>query len=918
MPQSGHVEPLEIQLESNELVFRGFTGDEASWTPAVCNGSVVLNLAHSTDLKEVSLVFTGVAKVTWRDSSTHHHEHPLFFHDFNFLNPSSHTNREDAKKEHHHVHTLKAGRHVFPFSLTVPGSLPASLRTYAGTGVVEYKFKAVAQRPGFAATDWKARKMVRIARSFGADAVEYNQTLEIENTWPGKVMYSFTLPHKAFAAGDTIPVAVKFSPLAKGVRIVSLITTIREHTTVYSKNSSHSEARDATVVKYNFVTDGTHGPSSGTNTPARDPARIESTASLRSMGGFASGMNTPTTPGFNSPFHGSAMSPANELPSNNGGFPFHPRGRRAKFQLGAEADEADEEEQPQPQQEEEPAEEVDDGQDTEVDVVVDVQVPIWTAPSHTVHPIFINHKIKWSAFIKNPDGHVSELRCALPIHILASCLQEEARLASAGSRNLLFGESGVLAHSDVPQVDLPSYQDHVMDRVANADTAGYFSASSGFAPTPWSSRNTPTGTPGISPPASRPPSRPPSPDRRSSHHGGHSLGGFGGFSSFSALNSSTSRKEHSGAPSPGTTSPPPEREQEEEHPEDHRRWIDSELLSTLNINEHVSPPGSNPTSRPGSRPTSRPSSRPGSRAGSRAPSPEREPHSPAAIPMSSSPAPGHEERPPLSRSHTSGSFFNLHIPKPLRPLTSFSRNNSASNLRDMLHMSNSHGDERRGNESRRGSAHASRHEDHSSAPSPSALSSALAAHAARAGPSGQVPRAPLAVDSPHPTPSIGGGGAQIHTHPLMSNAAAHNSNPTSPVSASPANPSPLHTPSFTQTYGSTPLSLSIPHTPSAPHTPSPGPSSAQPPAKDVDFLSQVPSYDIAARGFLGGGVTPLSRELPNYDDVCPSPGGTRLVPAASLGKEEERHAASVEEAGGRATDFAETEQQQGGSAQEAR
>jgi hypothetical protein len=29
MPNSG-VEPLEIQLESNELVFRGFTGDEAS------------------------------------------------------------------------------------------------------------------------------------------------------------------------------------------------------------------------------------------------------------------------------------------------------------------------------------------------------------------------------------------------------------------------------------------------------------------------------------------------------------------------------------------------------------------------------------------------------------------------------------------------------------------------------------------------------------------------------------------------------------------------------------------------------------------------------------------------------------------------------------------------------------------------
>lgn len=125
------------------------------------------------------LVFTGTARISWRDSSTHHHDHPLFFHDFNFLNPSAHTNREDSRREHHQVHTLKAGRHVFPFSLTIPGSLPASLRTYTGTGVIEYKLKAIAQRPGFTAADWKTRKIVRVSRSFGADAVEFNQTLEI-------------------------------------------------------------------------------------------------------------------------------------------------------------------------------------------------------------------------------------------------------------------------------------------------------------------------------------------------------------------------------------------------------------------------------------------------------------------------------------------------------------------------------------------------------------------------------------------------------------------------------------------------------------------------------------------------------------------------------------------------------------------
>ncbi|GAA5831217.1 hypothetical protein JCM5353_007384 [Sporobolomyces roseus] len=842
MPSHHGPDPLEIALESSDLVLRGFTGDE--FDPAVLNGEVILNLTHSTDLREVSLVFTGTAKIAWRDTSAHHHDHPLFFHDFNFLNPSSHTAPHQSKKEHHQVHTLKPGRHVFPFSLHVPGSLPASLRTYSGSGVIEYKLKARAERPGITAADWKARRVVRIARGFGVDAVEYNQTLEIENTWPGKVMYSFTLPHKAFAAGDTIPVAVKFSPLAKGVRIVSLVTTIREHTT-----------RDATVVKYNFVADGTT-PSTAETSAGNPPARIESTASLRSLGGFhSSGMMTPQTPAFGSPFHGGAMTPlsspggsAAASRNSSPGFPFNRRQTgQGRFQIGADEESEEEDEQQTPHQETEP--EVDDGHDTEVDVVVDVQVPIWTAPTHTVHPVFVNHKIKWSAFIKNPDGHVSELRCALPIHILASILSEEARLASQGSRNLLFGESGVLARSDVPQVDLPSYQDHVMDRVANADTASYFSLASGFTPTPWSARTTPTTTPGVSPPQSRAPSRPPSPERRSSHS--HGFGGLHGFHALSAINRHPERERErdgssrrsSGATTPLTpapASPPPE---QSEHPEDHRNWYDSELLSTLALGDHTSPPNSNPSSRPGSRPGSRPSSRPSSRPPSRPASPERmsshaTPSTPGAMPMSPSPS-SHAEPPSLSRSNTSSSFFNLHLPKPLRPLTAFSRSNSKSDVREHF----THAGE---SSSRRGSSHNvnERHahfDEHQ--PSPSALSNALAAHAARSSSSnGRDARPNLNLDS-----------SSTITHSAMSNSPSHPSSQnasslTSPLSSSPGPREALN--------------------PYANLQQPPTPGSAMPsPGENVDFLSQVPSYDVAARGFLGGGVVPISQGLPNYDDV---------------------------------------------------
>jgi hypothetical protein len=61
MPHSGshshsshHVEPLEIHLESTDLVLRGFTGEELD--PAVLNGELVVNLLEATNLREISYV----------------------------------------------------------------------------------------------------------------------------------------------------------------------------------------------------------------------------------------------------------------------------------------------------------------------------------------------------------------------------------------------------------------------------------------------------------------------------------------------------------------------------------------------------------------------------------------------------------------------------------------------------------------------------------------------------------------------------------------------------------------------------------------------------------------------------------------------------------------------------------------------
>lgn len=92
--------------------------------------------------------------------------------------------------------------------------------------------------------------------------------------------------------------------------------------------------------------------------------------------------SVPTTPGFGTYAHGTTSGDAT---ASGSGWPF---GRQA----GVAEDDEDEREVVGPDE--------DIDVDTEVDVVVDVPIPAWTAPTHTVHPVFINHKIKWSAFIK--------------------------------------------------------------------------------------------------------------------------------------------------------------------------------------------------------------------------------------------------------------------------------------------------------------------------------------------------------------------------------------------------------------------------------------------------------------------------------------------------------------------------------------
>ncbi|KAH9810265.1 hypothetical protein DFH28DRAFT_986596 [Melampsora americana] len=487
---------ITLQLDSPDLVLRALSGNESSGQSASLSGTLQLQLSESTHLKDLSLNLRSIAKIDYLEplsGKRFHHLHPIFFHQFSFLPlnipldsspPSSSTNPTQTYT------TLQAGLHRFPFSINLPSDLPASLRTYSGSGLIYYKLKAIATRAGFLTNSkWETKQILRVARSFPVEAVEWNQTLEIENTWPGKVSYEISLPHKAFAAGDRIPVSLKFSPLMKGVRVTSLVTTIKEHVALVGKAGTppHIENRDVAQCKYEFIDQKSGGseplsrsdPIQGSTTnhsisPRRHLSSSDLTLLTNRLNAVSLSNRRPSFSGLPSPSrsvfggHGSSnTTPLAELATSE--------------ELMASISD-------------------DVALSQDIDTIIELTIPSWTTPSHSLAPITVTHKLKFSAFIINPDGHTSELRCALPLHILASHLASEASIASAGARTLLFDPSGNLSQGFNQSVELPSYPEHVRDRLASQEHTS--TSTSSLIPAPWITSTTPGSTPPVSTPAS--------------------------------------------------------------------------------------------------------------------------------------------------------------------------------------------------------------------------------------------------------------------------------------------------------------------------------------------------------------------------------------------------------------------------------
>ncbi|TFY65285.1 hypothetical protein EVJ58_g2065 [Rhodofomes roseus] len=546
-----------------------------------------------------------------------------------------------------HAHTLKAGRHLFPFQLQIGGSLPSSIATSAlGGASVHYKLRATAVRPGFAITHRDLTTMcpITILRGFGSEALEYQQTLEIENTWPEKLMYSIMIPHKAWAAGEKVIAVVKFSPLVKGARVLNVTTTVNETIKLYTRSGIQESTRVISSTRHDIVNGQAicvdeqhhryripllHGSNHATHrhtaslpaTPANGLAHHQEAPNGVGNGYFPPPSHPPSPQRHTTELTPLTTTTTNSSQSSGHGTTLHTTAS-APTQQSSSSSSSENLPQTPPQP---PISALIGPQEAEfmepsVDVVttLNITVPMHATPSHSLEPIQVTHRIRWSILIGNLDGHTSELRCSLPLHVLDNRLYEEARAATLHTRRILLGpqdiEGGVAigTHGEdntEEDMDLPSYPSHVRDRVANAYLPD---AAALRVVNPWVMQGV---SPTIGPPRSEGSSGLQSPAAYETWQVAHSAN----------ANSQSAHRHLPQEPPPGAAP---------------LEWVNTELLLSLSQEApeapvHVPPPPpanpSPPTRTPpesahspgGSRSHSRFPSRRQSRANSRAASPER-------------------------------------------------------------------------------------------------------------------------------------------------------------------------------------------------------------------------------------------------------------------------------------------------------
>ncbi|ANB15675.1 Aly2p [Sugiyamaella lignohabitans] len=157
---------------------------------------------------------------------------------FSGLALGPHRSFSKTEAQDHDIHAkgyriFEPGEYIYNFELALPQSLPETIR--ANFGSVIYDLEAIIERPGTFKSNISGTKEVTVVRAMSDNNLEATEPIAISRDWEDQLHYDIVIAGKCFPMGTEIPIAFKFTPLAK-MKLHRIRVYITENAEYYCKN----------------------------------------------------------------------------------------------------------------------------------------------------------------------------------------------------------------------------------------------------------------------------------------------------------------------------------------------------------------------------------------------------------------------------------------------------------------------------------------------------------------------------------------------------------------------------------------------------------------------------------------------------------------------------------------------------------
>ncbi|ODV80336.1 protein for resistance to o-dinitrobenzene, calcium, and zinc [Suhomyces tanzawaensis NRRL Y-17324] len=134
---------------------------------------------------------------------------------------------ENVHTSSHHSFLLPKGNYNLPFKVFLPANISETVEGLPSASL-HYKLHCTIERGRFE-KPFVTSKLIRIARTLHPSNLNLTDSIDINNTWPGKVQYNVSIPKKGVPIGSTLPIKILVVPIAKGLTLKGANASIVQH-----------------------------------------------------------------------------------------------------------------------------------------------------------------------------------------------------------------------------------------------------------------------------------------------------------------------------------------------------------------------------------------------------------------------------------------------------------------------------------------------------------------------------------------------------------------------------------------------------------------------------------------------------------------------------------------------------------------